>query len=345
MRTAGALSAALARPLTTLRPLLSPTAVSVVRLRGQARFGDEPLAAVYAGNGNNLEYLRSLFFSASESELLEAHSRPWRLAASLGRASREGELLLHELPPAWRAFAPRQAELQFPAWLSAGVALPAAAPGGGALLPRALEREADRHLKRAAARVVYTAAQAAFRRFFHELYQPYIRARFGAQAVLVDETRFLARCRGGRLAQLHADGRWVAGMLILRAGVTLRFGWYAAAAGAPPGVSEALDVQVIRDAWTQGVRQVLLGHTRPCLADGVWRYKRRFGAWLKPARFPQARLGITLNSAGEPALECLRRQPLLAEMKGGLGAWRVEGHGAEASIALHAWPAEVAERY
>ena len=61
---------------------------------------------------------------------------------------------------------------------------------------------------------------------------------------------------------------------------------------APPGASEVLDVRVIEHAAGMGVRRAVLGHSRPSLADGVVRYKARFGAVIRATRFPQRVIGI-----------------------------------------------------
>lgn len=322
-----------------LRPLAGPMACRVLRLQGPARFSGEPLRAVYAGNGSNLAFLRGLFFDAPEETVLAEGVPPWRLAGALERYGAEAELLLHELPPAWRAFAPRGDALRLPAWVGAELALPDPAGGQARALPRAVEREALRHQRREGYALEYSDALQDFRHFYAEFYRPYIAMRFAGRAVIVDEARFLARCRGGRLARLTADGRWVAGMLALRKSSVLRLGWYAAASAPPPrGASETLDALVIRDAWRDGVRTVVLGNTRPCLADGVFRYKLRLGARFAPTRFPQPRLGIKLQGDSAAVLECLERQPLFGEFGGGLGLYRVDRAGAQPAIARDPWP-------
>lgn len=323
-----------------LRPLVGPMACRVLRLQGAARFSGEPLHAVYVGNGNNLSFLRELFFDASEETTLAEGIPPWGVGGALAKFGADAGLLLHELPPAWRWCAPRGAALRLPAWIGAELALPDPAGGQARALPRAVEREALRHQRREGYALEYADAVQDFRRFYAEFYRPYIATRFGDTAILVDEARFLARCRGARLARLMADGRWVAGMLALRNGAVLRLGWYAAASATPPrGASETLDALVIRDAWQDGVRRVILGNTRPCLVDGVLRYKLRLGAKLSPTRFPQPRLGITLRGAPAAALECLERQPLLGRRGDGLGVYRVDRGGAAPTVTLEAWPA------
>jgi len=85
----------------------------------------------------------------------------------------------------------------------------------------------------------------------------------------------------------------VAGMLFRLEGATLALGWFGSrAAPAPGGASEVLDAWVIGHAAGRGARRAVLGHSRPSLADGVVRYKSRFGAEIRATRFPQRTIGI-----------------------------------------------------
>ena len=107
-------------------------------------------------------------------------------------------------------------------------------------------------------------------------------------------------------------------MLLERSGTELRFRWFGASRSPPPdGASEALDVACIRRAHAGGVRTVLLGHSRPSLADGVVRYKQKLGARLRAVRYPQSRLGIAVDRGQRPMFERLNRRQLVT-VRGGL---------------------------
>lgn len=323
--------------LGKLAPLAAPAAACVLRLDGRARFSGEPFSAVYAGNGRNLAFLQGLFLEDARTTPLADGLPPWRLGAALRRHGENAGLLLAELPPAWSSFLPGGSALVVPAWIAARLELPAPDAPAGRLLPRAAEREAERQQRRHGYALRFAEAPADARRFYHEFYRPYVAGRFGGEAVLVGEDAFLDRCRGGRIAQLIAGGEWVAGMLVHREGDAWRFGWFAARGSTPPpGASEVLDLLVIREAARLGLRRIELGHTRPCTADGVLRYKQRLGARFLPTRFPQPELAIGLGRAPAGVLECLARAPLLAPLGQGLGVYRVASGGGR--ISLEPWP-------
>lgn len=306
-------------------PLVGPAGVEVVHLSGTARFSESPISAIYAGNGRNLAFLRNLFFSQTRETTLQRTSTPLGLSRALQHQPGKVDLCLSELPPAWRLLQPNSV-VRVPAWIRQEIALPPAPQAGGWLLSRSLEREARRHVNRYGYRAEFTAAMSAdvARTFYRELYRPYVRSRFGEAAVVVSEPVFLAACRGQMLAKLLAGSDWVAGMLLLRRGEQMRFGWFGACTDPPPpGASEVLDVLSIHHAHRSGTRRVILGNSRPCLTDGVVRYKARFHPQLLPIRFPQASLGIDVVSFTEPVLECLERQPLLAPLGDAMGVYRV----------------------
>jgi hypothetical protein len=61
---------------------------------------------------------------------------------------------------------------------------------------------------------------------------------------------------------------------------------------------------------------VQLGHSRPCLTDGVLRYKAKLGARLHAVRYPQAVLGIAVDGSKHALFERLNARQLIV-MRGG----------------------------
>lgn len=308
-----------------LSPLIGPAGVQLVRLRGRARYTSAPISALYAGNGRNAEFLRGLFFAEAEEEPLGRFSTPLRLQARVRQMLENDDLYLGELPPAWRILDSKAADIRIPAWIRQIVILrPEAGQSGGRLLPRSLEREAGRHIRRRGYRFEISTSEKDIRAFYRDMYKPYVKSRFGPEAVLVQEMEFLARCRHEPLAKLLVGDRWVAAMLLHRSGKHLRLGWFGTTDDPPPaGASEVLDVLSLHYARDRGVEKVVLGNARPCLADGVVRYKARFHPRIEAARFPQAALSITVNNPTAAVFECLERQPLIAPMGNLMGAYRV----------------------
>jgi hypothetical protein len=276
--------------------------------------------ARYVGSGVNRDYLVSLVMD--EPRECERYSLPsYRQVPTAAAATARMQpcdvaVVLTDLPALWSMLTPRRAQYRFAAWIRQELTLPP--PGAAWVLPRAVERDAARLVRRHGYSLDFVAGEDAVRRFYRELYTPYVRARFGGGAIVVAEEDFVGAARGCSLARLHAKDRCVAAMLLERSGAELRLRWFGAERNPPPeGASEALDVACIRRAHTEGVRTVVLGHSRPSLVDGVVRYKQKLGAQLRSVRYPQARLAIAVDRGQRPMFERLNRRRLVA-VRGGL---------------------------
>ena len=183
------------------------------------------------------------------------------------------------------------------------------------------------------AMIDFTTANDAMEVFFRNLYRPYVQARFGTESHVDEEKTFMDRCRGQTLARLHAGDDWVAGLLLRQRGESLRLGRFGASSNPPsPGASEVLDTLVIRHGYAHGVRRIVMGDTRPCLSDGVLRYKARFGAAIRPTLFPQPTLCISVRGWSDAVTAALAEQPLIAFRRRKPHVWRVSGAGSDSRI-------------
>ena len=276
--------------------------------------------ALYVGSGINQDFLVRLVMDDSRERgrhrLAGYRDVPHVVAASrAGSEAARPHVILTDLPALWGALTASAAQYRFPAWVRQELTLPPA--GEPRVVPRAVEREAARFVRRHGYTVDFVTDAVALRRFFHELYRPYVRARFAGESIVVAEEEFLRKARGCTLARLHGQGQWLAGVLLELSRTTLRFGWFGAKGDAPPpGASDVLDLACLRHARDAGIRRVQLGHSRPCLTDGVVRYKAKFGARLHAVRYPQAVLGIAVDGQRRALFERLNSRRLIVVRRG-----------------------------
>jgi hypothetical protein len=296
--------------------LAGETPPVAVELRGVLGASGSSVNALYVGSGINRDFLIRLVMDDSEERHQQRLASYRHVPHVVRGASRDGSddarphVLLTDLPALWSMLTPRTAQYRFPAWVRQELILPRADERW--LLPRAVEREAARLVRRHGYTVDFVTDAAVVLRFFHELYGPYVRTRFGTEGVVVTEEEFVRRARRCTLARLHCRGDWMAGMLLESSPTAMRFGWFGAKGAAPPpGASEVLDVACIRHARAAGVRRVHLGHSRPCLTDGVVRYKAKFGARLCSVRYPQAVLGIAVSGERQALFDRLNSRQLI----------------------------------
>jgi len=279
------------RQLRTIATLATPIALPVERLVGRWFGSMEPATLAFAGAPETAGFIAGALMCIERREAAGRLKSPLALHGSpFGEVCASADLAVAEVPPLWGFALPTSMRFRIPAWVSQEIR---ATEGSDLVLPAALRKEVLRHARREDYTVGYSVDERDIRRFYTGLYRPYVGARFGTGAVLVDEHRFFSVSRGMTLATLRAGGDWVAGMLFRRRGTTLELGWFGSTSMPPrSGASEVLDAQVIEHAVAEGVRRIICGHSRPSLANGVVRYKSRFGAIIRPTRFPQRVIGI-----------------------------------------------------
>lgn len=291
--------------------LLGPPRIRLVHLNGLSSL-DKKISALYVGNGNNLEFLRNLFFEKSEEHLLKEIASPLRLLRTLKKCPSDVDLVLSEVPPLWGFSTRKIGQLFIPAWIRQEIDLVAARQKYGSLLPPSLGKEVKRQIRRHGYSAKFTTDEVAKRDFFFDFYRPYLQSRFGTDAVIVSDDIFLERSRGHELARLYSGETCIAGLLLIRKRSTLRFGWFGARHDPPdPGASEVLDALCIYRAEEQGIKNIIMGHSRPCLTDGVVRYKKKFGARILGTRFPQPLLGISIRRPSLAVVNGLQQHPLV----------------------------------
>ena len=288
------------RHLTTLATLVTPVALPVERLEGRLHGSSAPVTLAFAGEAATADFVAASLFAVTRRMPISRLSSPLELRSAMFRRLCDGaDLVAVELPAVWRSCLPADTLMRMPAWVSQEIRSSSESP---LVLPSELLKEVRRHSRREGYELDFSTEPDDIRRFYATLYRTYVAARFGAGAVLVDEDRFLAVSLGMTLAILRADREWVAGLLFRQRGKTLHLGWFGSASTPPrAGASEVLDASIIERAAAQGVRRVVMGHSRPSLTDGVVRYKNRFGASVLPTRFPQRVIGLSM----------LRRSPAL----------------------------------
>ena len=288
------------RHVKTIASLAAPIVLPVQRLVGRLPGSDSPVVMLCAGAPSTADFVAGALLDVDERASVGRLGSPLELRSAAFRELCSGaDLVAMEVPRAWQACLPAGTQLRMPAWVSQellAVGTPAVT------LPASIRKEARRQSRRNAYEVHFSTALSDVRRFYATLYRPYVTARFGTGAVVVDEEQFLAVSRGMTLAMLTAAGDWVAGLLLYQRGETLHLGWFGSAAVPPrTGASEVLDAHSIEWGASKGIRRVIMGHSRPSLADGVVRYKSRFGATVRPTRFPQRTIGLWVQR-GSPAL-------------------------------------------
>jgi len=292
------------RHLQTLATLATPWRLPLVRYAGRLHGSGAAARLVAAASPPTADFVAGALMAIERREPAGTVDTPFALHGSgFAAAAHDADIVAAELPWLWRGMLPRALDLCMPAWVSQEIRAPEGAP---LEVPAGVRKEAMRHVRRESYAVELSTGGDDVGRFYQAFYRPYVTQRFGAGALVVDEDRFREVSRGQTLAMLMAGGEWVAGMLFRLAGATLELGWFGSSTQpVRSGASEVLDTWVIGHAAERGARRAVLGHSRPSLADGVVRYKARFGAEIRATRFPQRTLGVSAVRPSKAVLEAI----------------------------------------
>ncbi len=130
------------------------------------------------------------------------------------------------------------------------------------------------------------ATEDEYRDFYHNYYMPYTRKRFGETALIENEEVFLRMCRRGKVMQILHDNEVKLYCLMQLESRVLSLHWL----GISENINEKMHSIIINAsyyyqflyAFENGCDYVDLLYVRPLLNDGVYLYKRCWGAKIYP---------------------------------------------------------------
>ncbi len=314
------------------RMALSPRSLLVreVILEGELRDGS-PARLVYLGEGESLGYLKQ-FFSRIEGLRDDGRYPIWglRRRAALWRVG--GNLVIAEVNRLFAFLRPRDSLVSYP-WVRQKVEL-----GEGAY--RCRKKRLDSNARRRIRRYGYRhelAGVEALGRFYHELYAPYIRYRYGELTHLRSYRELERALRSGFLLKVLEGEEWVAGEVYRKRGDALIF--LATGCTTPyerrlrHGALAAAKYFSARWARDHGIAVIDLLRSRPHAQDGLFRHKLNLGAQASVDPWVHTALWLLLpdNRTVPPLFERL----LVAEngRLSEVGGMRAEAHPVDSTSA------------
>ena len=168
-----------------------------------------------------------------------------------------------------------------------------------------------------------TTAADELAEFYDKMYLPYAERRFGSLSVVDSRDEVIRVARRGTLLQVLHENRVVSAAVLVGHKRTIHFFWLGLPDGLDPRLLDAalsgLYFYTIRYAHAQGYRDLDLSYTAPLLNDGVYRYKRKWGAAVHDEWTIDELLLRPLNLAPGVA-SFFVHQPAMTRERGGLAA-------------------------
>jgi len=212
--------------------------------------------------------------------------------------------------------------LRVPEWVDA--VLPVPADLDALVWSRRSVREDMRVVRNNRLDASISHAEQEFEDFYSTMYTPFIQARHGNLA-WISNRESLRKCfRRGGLIWLIRSGERIAGILFERNGRPLHLPAEGTRGGDPSllknGAISALFYHAIRHAADCRCAMVDFGGCRPCLTDGVLRYKRKWGMELRTRSMNQFCTLVCWNRWNPAVGTFLSDVPVLHQHQGRLTA-------------------------
>ena len=181
-----------------------------------------------------------------------------------------------------------------------------------------------RLIKRGNLQAQVTREDSSFTFFYESLYVPFVRRRHAELAFVRDAYWLRRRCQKGGILWITCAGERIAGMLFEERRRVLYLWAEGVLDGDPKlvkrGAISALHFNIIDYACRQGCHSVDFGAVRPCLGDGLLRYKHKWGMTITQKRDNYYDFLVRWNEWNKSVAAFFLETPVLYRSSNGLSA-------------------------
>jgi hypothetical protein len=240
----------------------------------------ETLTILYAGNGNNLNYLIKLGFAGQCKVTYLGKAFLPQIFSMAERKKGSYSLFVAELP-SFLTKGLKKNYFQVPCWIRGEIDI----PDDSSIENRNSSLQSDmRRIKKFGLSFEITNEEARLKSFYLDMYLPYITSRYGNTAIIEKYPVIKKEFPECDLILVKSGNQEIAGGLIARNRSKARLFCFGIKDGNPDyvriGAIGALYHFSIQYLKEKGFRKVNFGGSRPFLRDGVLIYKRKWGLKL-----------------------------------------------------------------
>ena len=301
--------------------------LKLVRLEGVLKFEKFPFSLVYIGEGESLEYLKSLYFQEVRQE--KTLNFPlWALREKIREIKDDDIFLCVEINRLFDFLIPASGFLTFP-WIRQKVFLKS-----DIFLKRRgyIEGNYGRKVRKYRYTMGIVRDRGSAEKFYRDFYLPYMENKYKDLIHPRRFKEFLGILRSGFLLQVLEEGRWVSGIICQKKARDVT----AFAFGVLPDYEEHLRRGVLSAAyyflfqWAQVNRMetIDLLRSRPHSLDGVYEHKRRWGA--EPQDDGWSHVSIRIFPSHEGRLPLVFQKQLIRDKCG----FRELGEGFDSGLSI-----------
>ncbi len=286
-------------------------------LKGQETNSGQPISILYFGEGQSLEYLKTLFFrSVTHESLIEQYSLLDAMRG-VGAIPKGYDLRICEFTPRIENFLPKKSQFKIPEWIEQEISL----TGNWEDVVSRFRKNTKSTDLRLVRKYKYAwdvvIDLPALTYFYKELYLPYVNQRFQKAVQTVDDEWLIAVAEKGGLLRILNKDQVIAGAVLYRHKHFLDWVWVGALMqnghDLNKGVFSSLYYHSIKYAHDEKFPKIKLGGSRPFLTDGVYRFKRKWGARVVRGRYNDTSLYIDFNFHSQVCRQWLEDSAFITE--------------------------------
>lgn len=258
---------------------------------GKEKHTELPFKTFYIGHYDNFAFILNEIYSQFEvkekhTNINSLHTNTW-----LEKYRNSVDLLFTDVELLFCKILPRREFIQIPQWIRQKFDVPNTWEEVLNRFRKNTKKTDLRKVRKYNFTYKITKSEEEFKTFYHSMYKPYLKKRFGDAVLIEPEWKVLRQCRKGELMQVIRGKDVVACVLLHNLAGRLAYVWV----GVPDdieaemfnGAFSALYYFTILYGYENGCHEIDFLGTRPLLNDGLFRYKRKWGTYVEDSPLPR----------------------------------------------------------
>ncbi|MBU1191745.1 MAG: GNAT family N-acetyltransferase [Gammaproteobacteria bacterium] len=293
-------------------------------LTGPEKHSGAPLNILYIGEGNSLDYIKTLFFQGSPDNSVKSHYSLVQILLGVRPKLAGYDLRICEFTPRIMRLIRSPDSFKTPDWIEQIIPLAGSWEEVVARFRKNTRTTDLRKVRKYNFAHDIVTDEESIEYFYDNLYLPYLTQRFGGAFDVIDRDWLISVGKEGGLLRILDGDRVIAGVIFFYGEGYLDWIWTGALTGADTaqenGAFSTLYYHSIQHAHDKGFPAIKLNNTRAFLNDGLHRYKRKWGAHIAKSRSSEWELLLDFNFHSRVTQHWLEASPFLTERDDGFYA-------------------------
>ena len=293
-------------------------------LTGPERSSGAPMRILYLGEGKSLDYIKTIFFQNSSNDSIETRYSLLQVLCGIRPKIDGYDLRVCEFTPRIMKLIRSSNSFKTPDWIEQDILLDGSWEDVVARFRKNTRTTDLRKVRKYNFAHDVVTDEKSMEYFYDNLYLPYLTQRFGDAFDIIDRDWLISVGEDGGLLRILDGDKVIAGVVIHYGEGYLDWIWTGALTGESSeqenGAFSSLYYHSIKHAHDKGFPTIKLNNCRAFLNDGLYRYKRKWGAHISKSRSSEMELLLDFDFRSKVAQHWLESSPFLTESDGGFNA-------------------------